>query len=353
MADVAFLDLEDLTTTSSPVRTVAVLGDIDGDVGTRATFAALRNGLMGIDVTNSQRATEADAIIVLEPEFANRRQVARLARLALGARLRGKPVVFLAASAWGAPGPITRRLTRTALKHADLVLVRDEASADAFAQAGVEPPFRLGADPAWADLGQLYAAPTPADQVVVALDDTPRPDAAFSAALEPIAATGVGILLQPWRAGDSASRRTAERVASAISNGASRSAVDVVDAPVTLHDARDLYSGSRAVLALRFHAVMAAACAGSRTLAVGGPTIERLAGALGMPVVPAGWTPEHIAQALLHTLEQAPAAARGVPHLIERAKGSIDLVRLLVTEGADDTLSSAEPLPLHPEPWRP
>ncbi len=371
MSDLAVIDVS--TTTEPPAgKSFAVVGPFrERDAGSDATVSALINAMPGtpdviagpatgaqarsvIDVRDRKRIsrsiTDVEAIIVLAPTFAiDPASSLQLAYLASRAKLRGQIVAFVGAGAERSHGSISRWLTRTAVHNADLTILRDELSADALVAAGVDPPLRIGADPAWVELGELFAAPDQKDRLVVALDDHDgHADVTqLARVLAPVAASGFEVVLQPWRKHNHPSGPFAEVIADRIGNN-----VSVIEPPETLRDARDFYSTSRAVFALRYHAVMAAASAGTSTVVFGGRAMKQLGATLDVPVVSPEETPENVSTLLLKTLERGQVGSCVVPQIIDRAKASIDLVRLLISKGEDTSQSANNPLPLYPNPWR-
>lgn len=373
MSDAAVVELHEAQRAPS-AKSVAIVSPTGTvNAGTEATYAALLSSLpygavtvsgpvseallakFDCDSTEGSRSSiskavsEADAVIVAAPHFdANVSSAMFLARLTFDAHVRGKAIALVGATARKSSNRIANAFTKFAIRRADLTVMRDEASADNLLQSGVEGPLRVGADPAWSELGELFAAPERSREVVVALNDEIDSSSVdrLVGALTPVAASGVDIALQPW----SKSRMVTDRVGEVASRVGDN--VTVLPAPNSLREARDAYTTSRAVLALRFHAVMAAACAGSRTLAMGDDAMQKLASALELSVVPASATPKDISAALLQTLESGPVGSRAVPQLVDRAKATIDLVRLLLTEGEDSTPTANNQLPLYPTAWR-
>lgn len=371
MSDLAIVDVQSAAQVATG-KSYAIVGPFRArDAGSDATLSALINAMPSppvvvagpatnahaenvVDVRNrrlvARSVADVEAIIVVAPTFsAGASASAQLARMASRAKLRGQIVAFLGAGAESPNGSVSRWATRTAAHNADLTILRDELSADQLVAAGVEPPLRIGADPAWIELGELFAAPGQNDNVVVALDDCDSQAGVsqLAHALGPIAASGFQVVLQPWRRNHTPSKMFAEMVASRIVNN-----VSIVEAPETMREARDLYSMSRAVLSLRYHAVMAAAAAGTPTVVFGGRAMEQLGKTLEVPVIAPQSGTEEIAKTVMHTLEHGSAGSRVVPHLIDRAKASVDLVRLLLSEGEDTSQSANNPLPFYPNPWR-
>lgn len=371
MSDLAVVDVQTAAQAAAG-KSYAVVGPFRArDAGSDATLSALIAAMPGAPAVVAGPATDAhastivdvrdrrlvarsvadvEAIVVLAPTFnAGLSASAQLARMTSRAKLRGQIVAFIGAGAEHAPGSVARWTTRSAAHNADLTILRDELSADALVAAGVDPPLRIGADPAWIELGELFAAPHQDDNIVVALDDRDSQAGVsqLAHALAPIAASGFQVILQPWRKNHTPSATFAEMIATRIGNN-----VSIVDAPESLREARDFYKTSRAVLSLRYHAVMAAAAAGSRTIVFGGRAMEQLGKTLDVPVIAPNAGPTEIANAVIHALEHGQVGSRVVPQLIDRAKASVDLVRLLLSEGEDLSQSANNPLPLYPTPWR-
>src|SRR5205823_6081640 len=89
--------------------------------------------------------------------------------LAAGARMVGKPVCMIGVGTGRLDGTFAKLLTRSLAKRASVLVLRDEESAAILADAGVRPPFRIGADAAWSVLGNEATPTTRTDAVVVAL----------------------------------------------------------------------------------------------------------------------------------------------------------------------------------------
>ncbi len=368
MSDLAISDLHNEEAPQASTS-VAVFGGFGGGSLAEASLSALHAGLPFADLTpvdasslkGSRRAGKrvlenSDAIVVINPDISSAdRKLRRLAALTIRARLAGKPISLVGLSAFELRSPLARFLAKIVVTHSDLVLLRDEASADVLARIGIEPPFRIGADVAWAQFDDLYAAKTPADQVVVALDgvidirDGVSTEETLIRALEPVAATGLEVKLHAGQGGTAgASSELAHKIAGRLGDN-----VAVIKAPTSMRDARDLYSGSRVVLALQAHALMAAAGGGSRALSLlDDPRARRLSSTLDYPVLSASTSPDVLALALLHEADRTPTNAASVRTQIDRAKASIELVRFLVSGGTHPASSETDPLPLYPNPWR-
>ncbi len=329
----------------------------------QAKFANIGQSETDLDDRRAVRKSfaQSEAFIVVNPEFSKTAKLGRLARLSLRARLAGKPFALVGLSVSNLSTRRSRFLARFVVTHADLVLLRDEASADALIDAGVEPPFRIGADPAWAQLDELYAAREPADQMVVAIDLTDgdsktsesrasRLEETLGKTLGPLADSGVEIILQPWETPDYGvgNELLAKKVSARLGGRAT-----VVESPATLREARELYSSSRMVVATRRHALMAAAVAGSRAVSLSdSDDVHRFSAQLDVPTFSSESEPAAMSAALFDALGSEPATPAVVREQIDRAKGSLSLVRLLLTEGVGHEAASLDSLPLYPNPWR-
>ena len=116
---------------------------------------------------------------------------------------------------------MARALARWLVRHADLLVLRDEESAAALTEAGAPTPFWIGADPAWSvhprRLDDRGDAPTGTPSVTVALSHHAG-DARLCANLaEAIAQLSRDheVRLQPWQIGPVGDVEIAERLARA------------------------------------------------------------------------------------------------------------------------------------------
>ena len=134
------------------------------------------------------------------------------------------------------------------------------------ADAGAPPPFRVGADAAWTLLDAPGAAERRrATRVIVALSHLAGGAGARAPPgrrrSRPAARAGLRVRLQPWQL-PLATATSAARVAAPLGGDA-----EIVPPPADLADARDVFAGARLVVALRFHALVAAAAAGTPVVA--------------------------------------------------------------------------------------
>jgi polysaccharide pyruvyl transferase WcaK-like protein len=270
--------------------------------------------------------------------------------LAAGGQATGKPVAMLGVGAGTLPDSRARWLARAIVRRADLLVLRDEESAHALAAAGAPIPFRVGADPAWTLVDEPRVAGS-RDGVVVALSrPSQERDLAdrLAAALAPLVTFGMNIRLQPWQGSDAASGGgLASAVAARLAGG-----VEVLAAPADLMGARLRMARARLAVCLHSHAMVAAAAAGTRLVAIAQePGQIGLARRLQQPTVPVTADPATTAAAILSGLDGSPASSAAVHAEIARAAEGFRLLRLLLTHGVGSEQDTFDGLSLVPAPW--
>lgn len=283
----------------------------------------------------------------------------RALALAYGAKALGKPLALVGVGATPIESREGRVLARRLVSQADLLVLRDEESAAALAEAGAPAPFRVGADPAWTLLDDVPpSAPQRRDgPVIVALSHEAGGERLaddLAAALVPVLAAQHPVALAPWQIGGAA-RPDDLDLARAV-NGCLGGAAEILMAPADLFDARAQFARARLVVGLRFHALVAAAAAGTRFVAVAHePKLAALARRLGQPAVPTGGDgldPRALSGAVLAALHDGvaprPAAVRGE---IARSEQSFRLLRVLLGGGRSQEADTIGTLPLAPEGW--
>ena len=302
----------------------------------------------------------ADAVVVgggtlfktLHPA-SGRRPTALLRNTALLialARAKRVPIALVGVGAAELRGDAARRLARHVARRADLVVLRDEESASVLTDAGVEPPFWIGADPGWLLFGTpegggdpdatpiVRPRPTARDdsrqrRVTVAVShlanvpgtDPAELEAGLGAALERLSAHGWRVRLQPWQdtGGDAdVAARLRELVPRA----------EIVAAPGDLLDAAAQFGADDLVVAMRFHALVAAGAAQRRIVAVAHePKLAGLARRLDQIAVPPDAPPAVIDSALDWALAHPPPTRAAIDHQIELARHTLALLDVLIT----------------------
>lgn len=276
----------------------------------------------------------------------------RTAALAALTRALRKPLALVGVGAAPLAGRTARTLTRSIVRAADLLILRDEESAGHLAAAGAPTPIRVGADAAWTLIPAPEAAVDGAGDdrpVVVALShlaggsDLPE---RLAAGLRPVVEAGLPVRLDPWQPDGDA------ELAAAVATRLDDPRVTVTPPPADLDAARESMADARLVLAQRFHALVAAAGAGVPALAVAHePKLEGLARRLEQPAVPADVPPTTLAGEVLRAVDGPPPA----PEAIERERASAEeafrLLRVLLARGRSDEAVDVDGLALRPEEW--
>ena len=177
---------------------------------------------------------------------AGRRPLAMLTKavaLTTAARVLGKPCAMVGVGAGMLDSAMARRLARVMVRQTDLLVLRDEESAEVLAAAGASTPFRIGTDPAWGlveTTERRSAAGGAGGPVIVALSflaGGPDLPARLGAALAPLVEEGRDVRLQPWQIlGDGTVDDLG--LAHAVNDHLPRP-LPILDPPADLHAARD------------------------------------------------------------------------------------------------------------------
>jgi polysaccharide pyruvyl transferase WcaK-like protein len=312
----------------------------------------------------ARAVTRADAVVfaggTVFKELSPRTRRPRLdllqkgAALAYGAKALGKRLVMVGVGA--APirpgrGP---RLVRRLVHQADLLVLRDEESAEVLAAMGAPTPFRIGADAAWTLVEHQPEPGRGGDRVIVALSSEAGDGEVadeLAAALVQLLAAGYKVALQPWQVGGPARPDDLDmaRALAARLGGTT----EILLPPADLADAIDLFADARMVLGLRFHALVAAAAAGCPFVAyVHEPKLAAVARRLAQPVVQPSQGGDTLGAVLLSAANRPTApsmsAVRGE---IARAEESMRLLRLVLSDGDTGEPESIGTLPLQPAEW--
>ena len=313
----------------------------------------------------ASRLRRSDAVVVaggtvfktLHPSCGRRRHalLERATALTLGARALGKPLALVGVGAHGVGDRRARLMARTVAKQSSLLILRDEESADVLEAAGAPAPMRVGADAAWTLFdGPSSARDAASDRVVVALSHLaggPALAEELAAGLAPLLAAGLPVCLQPWQTdanGSSDDTLLAHAVAARLPGA------EIVPAPADLLAARDEFASARLVVGLRFHALIAAAAAGTPFVAVAHEAkLGALARRLDQPCVEPSDLRSRLAPLVLAaaSADDAGPSAQVVGTEIVRARESLRLLRVLLSAGASDEADGVDGLDLAPEGW--
>ena len=299
---------------------------------------------------------EVDAVVVaggtvfksLHPS-SGRRPTSLLVRTAVlraAAAARGIPFALVGVGAGNLRGRHARRLAAWIADGADLLILRDEESAAVLADAGATAPFRVASDLAWTllDPRRTAGAPTGAVRpdpatVLVALShladrDADRLAERLSTVVGGLVERGHPVALQPWQHGATGADA---RLGIEILRRVGDRRVTVIDPPASLHAARAQAADHRAVVALRFHALVAAAAAGTPALAFAHePKLAGLARRLQQPAVPTHASPAVLDHTVDQLLDTPPPARAAVVQQVEAAEQAVTLLRLVLSGGAED-----------------
>jgi len=272
----------------------------------------------------------------------------RTAALAAVTRALRKPLALVGVGAAPIQGVGARGLVRAIVRAADLLILRDDESAGHLADIGAPTPFRVGADPAWILLPDPEPRRAADGPVVVALSHLAGDRylaGHLAAGLEPIADAGIPLRLDPWQPdGDI---ELATEVATRLGGRA-----EIATPPADLREARDDMTAARLVIAQRFHALVAAASAGTPVLAVAHePKLSGLAGRLDLPLVAPESPPHSFADSVLSALAAPPADAELVRLERVAAEEGFRLLRVLLARGRSDEAADLDGLTLRPEEW--
>jgi polysaccharide pyruvyl transferase WcaK-like protein len=281
----------------------------------------------------------------------------RAVAMAAGARALGRPLAMVGVGAGNLPTGASHTLARRLVSLADLLVLRDDESAALLTEVGTSTPFRVGADAAWTlfeDAPERRAGAR-SDRVLVVLSHHAggtRIAARLAEALMPAVAAGVEVVLQPFQVG-----------------GAVRTAVDdlelgrevrrrlggipeLIVPPADLFEARDIARSFGAVVALRFHAAIAAAAAGVPFVTYAHEAkLAAVARRLRQVAVPPGAPAGALGEAALTALDGPPPAAAAIKAEVARAEEGFRLLHLVLTRGRGRPADDVSGLPLAPQPW--
>jgi polysaccharide pyruvyl transferase WcaK-like protein len=272
--------------------------------------------------------------------------------LSLATTAQRTPLALVGVGAGSLHGGRARALARGIVRRSDLLVLRDEESAGVLARAGAPAPFRVGADAAWTLLDPPAAPTAKGDAVIVALSHLAGGAGLarrLSLVLAPLVGAGLRVRLQPWQVvhGAPDDLDLARMIASRLDGD-----VQIVPPPADLADARTLFAGARLVIALRFHALVAAAAAGVPAAAVAHePKLAGLGRRLGLPVVAPAGPPEAMARTILATIDHPAATPEAIDRERRLAEEQMALLRVLLSGGRSAESADVGGLELAPEAW--
>lgn len=326
-------------------------------VAVRTGPYAAASAVLGVDAVVFAGGT----VFKLLHESTGRGRYALLARglaLACAAHALGRPVALVGVGAATLPDRRSRALTRALASVADMLVLRDVASAELLAAAGVPQPLRVGADAAWTLFEHDAQQPPRPARGPLVLSVSRHCGTACDV---PLLAAGIaaevvdrpdvdGIVLEPWQVGgpglDDLDLARAYRTALEVA-GAGR--VAILPPPESLVAASAAYRGARAVVGERFHALVAAAAAGCPFAAVAHePKLADLAGRLGQASLRPESSVGEVRAAVRAALDGPPPPTAAVAETTLAARTMLDLMRAVAEGGRAGCPEHLERLRLHP-----
>jgi polysaccharide pyruvyl transferase WcaK-like protein len=288
--------------------------------------------------------------------------LARGVALARGARLLGRPVALVGVGAGQLPDRRARLLARTLATSADMLVLRDEVSAQILAGAGVPQPMRMGADAAWTLFAQAVREPAGERPVRGPLVVTLSRHAGGSQHV-PTLATGIaeliasrndidGVVLEPWQIGGPEHGDDLE-LAGELQRAlrvAARTDVAIAPPPESVRAASSSYRRARVVLGQRFHSLVAAAAAGTPFVAFAHEAkCAALADRLAQPSLRPGGAIRDVAPTIAAALDGLPPDRDAVVGLVHVAETMLELMRSVVQRGHGGCPADLRALRLEPE----
>jgi polysaccharide pyruvyl transferase WcaK-like protein len=340
-------------------ETVTPAGDDARVRGGGPRGRAARSGRTRAALASTRNALRADATVLTGAVFELPADAARTPRsasmssaLTAATQTLRRPAALLGVSVAPLRSLRRRAAARLIARRCGLLVVRDSESAEALAAAGVPAPFRIGADPAWAAIGDGPESRADArDRVVVVLcSEAIGLERHLAEALAPLARAGLEIELLPWREGlpGSGGGGLVPELVRALDGAAA-----VLDAAADLAGVRRTLAGSRLALGFRHHALVAAAAAGVPFVALGHePGLRDLARGLEQRAVPVAAPPLELGAALTGALDGPAPPPEAVRARRDSAEEGLRLLRLLLSEGDSEDVRDLDGLPLEPPPGR-
>jgi polysaccharide pyruvyl transferase WcaK-like protein len=267
-----------------------------------------------------------------------------------------RPVAMVGVGAGRLDSGRARALSRFIVKHADLLVLRDEESAAEMFRSTIPGPFRIGADPAWTLVVPPDRHRATHDGVVRVVPSHLANGAdgwagmvdRLTDTLRRLLTMGVAVELQAWQhEGGSADGDDRAIIRALV--GRLGPSVEVVPTPGSMDAAVESMIGTGTVLSFRFHALIAAAAAGVPTVAV---THEAKLGALTRRLeqraAPVDFEPAVLAAQVANAIEAPGPAPAAIKEQIARAEEGFLLLRVLLGGGRSEESDSLGALPLAP-----
>jgi len=237
--------------------------------------------------------------------------LAQTLALATATRLRRRPLAMAGVGAGNLPTRTARALTRGIAAVAGRIDVRDEESMLILHSVGVRRRLGVAADVTWAVLvdPRHPGRDGGTARVVVTISHLaggPWLTGALAGALGELASLGLQVVIQPWQ--PDSDGELARDLAQRLGDHA-----EIWPAPGDVAEAVTALRGSRLVIGLRFHSLVAAAVAGVPFVAVAHePKLAGLARRLEQEQVPPTATRAELAAAAWRAMARRPPTAPAV-----------------------------------------
>jgi polysaccharide pyruvyl transferase WcaK-like protein len=319
----------------------------------------------------ARAVTRADAVVIgggtvlktLHPSTARHPHglLANASALVAVASTLRRPVAMVGIGAGHLDDRRARALARFAVRRADLLVLRDEESADEMTRAGVPGPFLIGADPAWTLVPPLAEVTVPHGRTVRVIPShlangtdgwTGMVDRLADTVARLLAA-GLGVQVQAWQGGSGSPITDDHTIVEALVHRFG-SSVEVVPPPVSLPEAVASMVGLGTVLSFRFHGLLASAAAGIPSVAVTHEAkLSALARRLGQRSAPPGFEPSFLAAQVADAVSSPGPTTACVNGQIAQAREGFRLLHVLLDAGQSDESDRLGALPLVPSPGTP
>jgi polysaccharide pyruvyl transferase WcaK-like protein len=316
----------------------------------------------------ARRALAAEAIVLgggtvfktLHPSSGRRPHalLGNASALVAVASMVHRPVAMVGVGAGHLADRRGQALTRFAVRHADLLILRDEESAAEMVRAGAPGPFRVGADPAWTLLDppdEASAAPEHSVRVVPSAMATGTGGwmgmvDRVTDTLRHLLSAGIAVQIQAWHRATDPTVGDDRAIIDAVVSRLGPS-VEVVPTPESLGAAVESMVGAGAVLTSRFHALIAAAAAGVPSVTITHEAkLAALARRLDQRTAPVDFEPAALATEVTTALGAPGPAPAAIKEQMEQANEGFRLLRVLLAGGHSDEADSLGALPLAPSP---
>jgi polysaccharide pyruvyl transferase WcaK-like protein len=265
----------------------------------------------------------------------------------------GRPVAFVGVGAGELPDRRSRALALFIIRHADLLILRDEESARELIRAGSPGPLRVGADPAWTLVGPPEARTAHESSVrivpsvyAVGADGWSGMIQRITDTVSGLLAAGCTVQLQAWEQHPRRAKIDDRLIVDALSSRFGRS-VEVVPKPDSIEAAAQSMAGNGTVVCFRFHALLAAAAAGVPSIAVTHENkLNAMARRLEQRIAPVNFDPATLVGQVAEAVTAPGPAPSVIKEQIDLADEGFRHLRVLLSRGHSDEADSLGALPL-------